>query len=59
MLQVAPDGSVSTLAEVGVDCPSVRLSPDGKAVIATTRGSFPGAPGPVVPSRLIKIESGK
>ena len=59
MLQVAPDGSVSTLAEVGVDCPSVRLSPDGKAVIATTRGSFPGAPGPVVPSRLIKIELGK
>lgn len=59
MLKVAPDGSVSILAEVGADCPSVRLSPDAKAVIATTRGSFPGAAGPVVPSRLIKIDLGK
>ena len=58
MLKVAGDGSVSTLAEMGVSCPSVRLSPDKKSVIATSRGSFPGAPGPVVPSRLIKISLG-
>ncbi len=55
LLKIATDGSVSVVAEVGVDCPTVRLTRDGGAVLMTTRGSFPGLPGPVVPSRLLRV----
>jgi sugar lactone lactonase YvrE len=59
LLKIAPDGSVSTVAELGVDCPAVRLTRDGHAALMTTRGSFPGFPGPVVPSRLLRVALGQ
>ncbi len=59
LLQIAPDGSVSTVSELSVDCPAVRLTRDGKAALMTTRGSFPGFPGPVVPSRLLRVPLGR
>jgi len=59
LLKIAPDGSVSTVAELGVDCPAVRLTRDGRAALMTTRGSFPGFPGPVVPSRLLRVALGQ
>ncbi len=55
LLRISPDGSVSTVAALGADCPTVRLTRDGGAVLMTTRGSFPGFPGPVVPSRLLRV----
>ena len=55
LLKIAPDGSVSTVAEVGVDCPAVRLTRDGSAALMTTRGSFPGFPGPVTPSKVLRV----
>ncbi len=59
LLKIAPDGSVSTVAELGVDCPAVRLTRDGRAALMTTRGSFPGFPGPVIPSRLLRVALGQ
>jgi len=59
LLKIAPDGSVSTVAELGVDCPAVRLTRDGHAALMTTRGSFPGFPGPVIPSRLLRVALGR
>jgi len=55
LLKIAPDGSVSTVAELGVDCPAVRLTRDGHAALMVTRGSFPGFPGPVATSRLLRV----
>lgn len=59
LLRIALDGSVSTVVELGVDCPAVRLTKDGRAALMTTRGSFPGFPGPVIPSRLLRVALGQ
>jgi len=34
---------------------TVGLTPDGRAGLMTTRGSSPGFPGPVAPSRLLRV----
>lgn len=52
--KINPTGEVTQIIDLGVNCTTAMMAPDGKSVLLLTRGTFPGMPvGPA--ARLLRV----